>query len=149
MKSGYYLSLDLISKKKFPQEDLKKIENSIDSNEDFFDVCSILSGLLSMNFSNHVEIYSEDIEFETDKLGEIEDFIGVVDSLIPGGWDSDSKIEWSSDYPDMSYVWFKNGDEWESVTKEHDRGTYGEEEDWDKGDSDYGYSNDIDPEDFW
>ena len=102
-----------------------------------------------MNFSNHVEIYSDDIGFESDKLSEVEDFIEIVDSLIPGGWDNDSKIEWSSDYPDISYVWFKNGDLWELVTKEHDRGIWGEEEEWDNNDKSSNYSSDIDPDDFW
>lgn len=149
MKPGYYLSVDLISKRKFPSEDLKKIENSLELNEDFFDICSILSGFITMNFSNHVEIYSDDIGFEADKLSEVEDFIEIVDSLIPGGWDNDSKIEWSSDYPDISYVWFKNGDLWELVTKEHDRGIWGEEEEWDNNDKSSNYSSDIDPDDFW
>lgn len=149
MKSGYYLSADLISKRKFTSDDLERITSEMELNEDFFDLCSVLSGFISMNFSSHVEIYAEDIKFDSDKVTEVEQFIEIIDSLIPGGWGNDSKIEWTSDYPEMTYLWFKNSDVWESVTKDHDRGIWREEEEWDKDDSDYGYPDYTDPEDNW
>lgn len=149
MKSGYYLNVDLVSKKKFTQEDLEKIQSSLELNEDFFDICSILSGFISMNFSSHIEIYAEDIKFDTDKIAEIEDFIEILDSLVPGGWGNDSKIEWTSEYPEISYFWFKNSDSWESVTKDHDRGIWREEEEWDEEDKGYDYPDYSDPEDNW
>ena len=43
MESNYYLNIDLVSKKKFSPEDLGKIKNALELNEDFFDLCSILS----------------------------------------------------------------------------------------------------------
>jgi len=149
MKSSYYLNVDLVSRRKFTNEDLGKIKNSLELNEDFFDLCSILAESISMNFSSHIEIYAEDIEFDSDKLNEIEEFVNILDSTILGGWGNDSKIEWTSEYPNISYLWFKNNDTWDLVTKDHDRGVWGEGEEWDSKDSDYGYSNDIDPEDTW
>lgn len=149
MNSGYYLSVDLISRKKFIPGDLERIVSVIESNDDFFDLCSALSASISMNFSNHLEIYAEDIKFDSDKISEVEQFIEILDSLIPGGWSNDSKIEWSSDYPERTYLWFKNSDVWESVTKNHDRGIWREEEEWDGRDSDYDYPDYTDPEDNW
>jgi hypothetical protein len=137
MKSSYYLNIDLVSKRKFTQEDLEKIKNSLELNEDFFDLCSILAESISMNFSSHIEIYV------------VEEFVNILDSTISGGWGNDSKIEWTSEYPNVSYLWFKNDDSWDLVTKDHDRGVWGEEEEWDSKDSGYGYGGDLDPDDNW
>jgi macrodomain Ter protein organizer (MatP/YcbG family) len=87
MKSSYYLNIDLVSKRKFTQEDLEKIKNSLELNEDFFDLCSILAESISMNFSSHIEIYVEDAEFDSDKLNEVEEFVNILDSTISGGWE--------------------------------------------------------------
>jgi hypothetical protein len=149
MKSNYYLNVDLVSKKKFSPDDLEKIKNDLELNEDFFDLCSILSESISINFSNHIEIYVEDVEFDSDKMNEVEEFVTVIDSTISGGWGNDSKIEWTSEYPNISYLWFKNDEDWDLVTKDHDRGVLGESEEWDSKDSDYGYGADLDPEDNW
>ncbi len=149
MKSSYYLNIDIVSRRKFTNGDVEKIKSSLDLNEDFLDLCSILSESISMNFSSHIEIYAEDIEFDVDKLSEIEKLVDIIDTFIPGGCGNDSKIEWTSEYPDTSSLWFKNDDTWELVVKDHDRGIWREEEEWDNTDSNYGYSGDLDPEDNW
>lgn len=149
MESNYYLNIDLVSKKKFSPEDLGKIKNALELNEDFFDLCSILSESISINFSNHIEIYAEDVEFDSNKMSEVEEFVSIIDSTISGGWCNDSKIEWTSEYPNISYLWFRNNEDWDLITKDHDRGVWGESEEWDSKDSLYGYSSDLDSEDIW
>jgi hypothetical protein len=70
-----------------------------------------------------------------------------MDSLIPGGWGDDSKIEWIIEIPEQTTIWYKENGVWKSVTKNHDRGILGEEEEWNNSiddDYQYGYDSDFD-----
>ena len=143
MKSNYFLNVDLTSNRKFSSNDLEDIKNSLELNEDFLSFCMLFAESLSINFSGHLEIYIEDQPFEMDLLIEVEDLIQKIDSLIPGGWESDSKIEWSSEaIPGPTHVWFKDSENWEVIIRDHDRGFLGEDEDWDE-DHDGPYQDDL------
>jgi len=118
-------------------------------NEDFLNFCMLFSESASINFSGHLEIYIEDHPFETDLLIEVEDLILSIDSLIPGGWGSDSKVEWSTEsMPGPTHVWFKDSDGWEVLVKDHDRGFLGEDEEWDEY-HDSSYQDDPGFDDEW
>ena len=143
MKSNYFLNVDLTSNRKFSSNDLEDIRNSLELNEDFLSFCMLFAESLSINFSGHLEIYIEDQPFEMDLLIEVEDLIQKIDSLIPGGWESDSKIEWSSEaIPGPTHVWFKDSENWEVIVRDHDRGFLGEDEEWDD-DHDSAYRDDL------
>ena len=149
MKSNYFLNAELTSNRKFRENDLVDIKNSLDLNEDFLNFCMLFSESASINFSGHLEIYIEDHPFETDLLIEVEDLILSIDSLIPGGWGSDSKVEWSTEsMPGPTHVWFKDSDGWEVLVKDHDRGFLGEDEEWDE-DHDDSYQDDLGFDDEW
>jgi hypothetical protein len=149
MKSNYFLTIDLTSSRKFLNDQIDDIKSNLELNEEFLKFSTLFSSALSVNFNGFIEIYIEDEAFDNDILNEVEELIGNVDSFIPGGWVSDSKIEWVSEIPDQTYIWFKDGDKWSSVMKEHDRGFIGEDEEWDE-DSEDSYSpyDDYD-EDSW
>ena len=149
MKSNYFLTIDLTSNKKFLRDQIEDIKSNLELNEDFLKFSTLFSAALDVNFNGFIEIYIEDQPFDNDILNEVEDLIENIDSFIPGGWVSDSKIEWVSEVPDQTYVWFKDGDIWSNIIKEHDRGFIGEEEEWneDSGDS-YSSYDDYD-EDSW
>ncbi len=152
MKSNYFLTVDLTSNKKFLSDQIDEIKSNLELNEDFLKFCTIFAASIDVNFNGYVEIYIEDHPFDNDILSEVEDLIENLDSFIPGGWVSDSKIEWVSEIPDQTYVWFKDGNAWSSVVKEHDRGFIGEEEEWDESSSDsYDSYNSYDgyDEDSW
>ena len=143
MKSNYFLNVDLTSNRKFSSNDLEDIKNSLELNEDFLSFCMLFAESLSINFSGHLEIYIEDQPFEMDLLIEVEDLIQKIDSLIPGGWESDSKIEWSSEaIPGPTHVWFKDSENWDVIVRDHDRGFLGEDEEWDD-DHDSAYRDDL------
>ena len=149
MKSNYFLNAELTSNRKFRESNLVDIKNSLDLNEDFLNFCMLFSESVSINFSGHLEIYIEDHPFETDLLIEVEDLILSIDSLIPGGWGSDSKVEWSTEsMPGPTHVWFKDSDGWEVLVKDHDRGFLGEDEEWDE-DHDSSYQDDPGFDDEW
>jgi hypothetical protein len=149
MKSNYFLTIDLTSSRKFLNDQVDDIKSDLELNEEFLKFSTLFSSALNVNFNGFIEIYIEDEAFDNDILNEVEDLIENVDSFIPGGWVSDSKIEWVSEIPDQTYIWFKDGDKWSSVIKEHDRGFIGEDEEWDE-DSEDSYSpyDDYD-EDSW
>ena len=131
MKSDYFLNVELTSNLKFTQEDLKELKNSLELNDEFLNFCMLFANAAEINFSGHLEIYIEDHPFEADLLMEIENLVENLDSLIRGGWEGDSKIEWITELPpSTNYVWFKDGDQWNSLIKDHDRGFLGEEEEW-------------------
>jgi hypothetical protein len=146
MKSNYLFSVDLTSAKKFRREQLAEVKASLELNEDFLELCVLFSQNLDINFSGYLELYIEDQPFDSDILPEVERLIEIIDTLIIGGWGSDSKIEWVNEIPDETYVWFKEGGEWSSVIKDHDRGFIGEDEDWDDNSDSYssGYESDFD-----
>lgn len=132
MKSNYFLNVELTSDRKFNSSDIADIKDSLELNEDFLGLCILFSESLSINFSGHLEIYIEDQPFENDILTEVGDLMLTIDSLIPGGWESDSKIELSTEsMPRPTHVWFKDSDGWEVLVKGHDRGFLGEDEEWD------------------
>ena len=146
MKSNYLFSVDLTSAKKFRKEQLAEVKASLELNEDFLELCVLFSKNLDINFSGYLELYIEDQPFDSDILPEVEGLVEILDTLITGGWGSDSKIEWVNEIPDETYVWFKEGDKWSSVIKDHERGFIGEEEDWDDNSDSYssGYGSDFD-----
>jgi hypothetical protein len=146
MKSNYLFSVDLTSAKKFRKEQLAEVKASLELNEDFLELCVLFSKNLDINFSGYLELYIEDQPFDSDILPEVERLVEIIDTLIIGGWGSDSKIEWVNEIPDETYVWFKEGGEWSSVIKDHDRGFIGEDEDWDDNSDSYssGYESDFD-----
>jgi hypothetical protein len=149
MKSNYFLTIDLTSNKKFLKDQIDEIKSNLELNEDFLKFSTLFSAALDVNFIGYVEIYIEDQPFDNDILSEVEEMIDNLDSFIPGGWASDSKVEWVSEIPDQTYVWFKDGDDWSVVIKEHDRGFIGEEEEWDESSSDSYSSYDDYDEDSW
>ena len=149
MKSNYFLTIDLTSNKKFLREQIENIKSNLELNEDFLKFSTLFSTALDVNFNGFIEIYIEDQPFDNDILNEVEELIENIDSFIPGGWVSDSKIEWVSEVPDQTYVWFKDGNAWSSIIKEHDRGFIGEEEEWNDDSSDSYSSYDDYDEDSW
>jgi len=149
MKSNYFLTIDLTSNKKFLREQIENIKSNLELNEDFLKFSTLFSTALDVNFNGFIEIYIEDQPFDNDILNEVEELIENIDSFIPGGWVSDSKIEWVSEIPDQTYVWFKDGNAWSSIIKEHDRGFIGEEEEWNDDSSDSYSSYDDYDEDSW
>lgn len=127
MKSNYLLTIELISKNKFTSEEIERIKDMLDLGVDNTPFRSIFNDSLSINFNSYLEVYAEDIEFDVVLLDELTDLINVIDSIIPGGWENDSKIEWVSEYQHTSSVWYKDGQGWVNVTKENDRGLLGED----------------------
>jgi len=143
MKSDYFLNVELISKRRLTQKDLEEFRNSIELNDEFLSFCMLFSKHSEINFSGHLEVYIEDQPFETDLLLDVESIIDVIEDFIPGGWDDDSKVEWISELPpSTTYVWFKEGNSWKSLSREHERGFLGEDEEWD--DDDYPNYDDRD-----
>ena len=149
MKNNYFLTIDLTSSRKFLKDQIEDIKSSLELNEEFLKFSTMFSESLDLNFNGFVEIYIEDQEFDNDILSEVEDLVENIDSFIPGGWVSDSKIEWVSEIPGQTYIWFKDGDVWSSIVKEHDRGFIGEEEEWDDDSNDAYSSYDDYDEDSW
>ena len=149
MKSNYFLTIDLTSNKKFHKDQIDEIKSNLDLNEDFLKFSTLFSAALDVNFIGYVEIYIEDQPFDNDILSEVEEMVANLDSFIPGGWASDSKIEWASEMPDQLYVWFKDGDRWSGIVKSHDRGFIGEDEEWNEDSSDSYSSYDDYDEDSW
>lgn len=148
MKSNYLLTIELISKNKFTSEEIERIKDMLDLGVDNTPFRSIFNDSLSINFNSYLEVYAEDIEFDVVLLDELTDLINVIDSIIPGGWENDSKIEWVSEYQHTSSVWYKDGQGWVNVTKENDRGLLGEDEEWDEDLDDYNYRSDFDDEEW-
>jgi hypothetical protein len=148
MKSNYLLTIELISKNKFTRGEIEGIKDILDLGVDNTPFRSIFNDSLSINFNSYLEVYAEDIIFDADVQEELGNLIENIDSIIPGGWENDSKIEWVSEYQHTSSVWYKDGQKWISVIKENDRGILGEDEEWNEELDDHGYSSDFD-EDEW
>jgi hypothetical protein len=148
MKSNYLLTIELISKNKFTKGEIEGIKDILDLGVDNTPFRSIFNDSLSINFNSYLEVYAEDIIFDADVQDELGNLIENIDSIIPGGWENDSKIEWVSEYQHTSSVWYKDGQKWISVIKENDRGILGEDEEWNEELDDHGYSSDFD-EDEW
>jgi hypothetical protein len=148
MKSNYLLTIELISKNKFTKGEIEGIKDILDLGVDNTPFRSIFNDSLSINFNSYLEVYAEDIIFDADVQEELGNLIENIDSIIPGGWENDSKIEWVSEYQHTSSVWYKDGQKWISVIKENDRGILGEDEEWNEELDDHGYSSDFD-EDEW
>jgi hypothetical protein len=147
MKANYFFSADLTSKKKFDYENFLEIKGSLEMNEDFLDICSLLSGSIEFSFNRHIEIYIEDHAFDSDIIEDLENFMEIIDDLIPGGWSNDSKVEWTIEIPEETHIWYKEDNVWKNAIRNHDRGILGEEEEWNNNiDDDYtsGYGMDLD-----
>lgn len=143
MKSGYFLYIELISNKKFQKDQLADLKSQIEENEDFVIFSDLLVEGLDLNFSSHVEIYVEDQPFESDISLEVEKLIPKIESLIPGGWSKDSKIEWISEITSQSsIVWYRDDEKWKSFHKPLERDITDEDVDWENYEppTDY-YSN--------
>ena len=148
MKSNYLLTIELISKNKFTKGEIERIKDILDLGVDNTPFRSIFNDSLSINFNSYLEVYAEDIIFDADVQEELGNLIEGIDSIIPGGWENDSKIEWVSEYQHTSSVWYKDGQKWINVTKENDRGILGEDEEWNEELDDHGYGSDFD-DDEW
>jgi hypothetical protein len=148
MKSNYLLTIELISKNKFTRGEIESIKDMLDLGVDNTPFRSIFNDSLSINFNSYLEVYAEDITFDADVFEELSDLIETIDSIIPGGWENDSKIEWVSEYQHTSSVWYKDGQKWISVTKKNDRGILGEDEEWNEDFDDHGYGSDFDEEEW-
>lgn len=148
MKSNYLLTIELISKNKFTKGEIERIKDILDLGVDNTPFRSIFNDSLSINFNSYLEVYAEDIIFDADVQEELVNLIEGIDSIIPGGWENDSKIEWVSEYQHTSSVWYKDGQKWINVTKENDRGILGEDEEWNEELDDHGYGSDFD-DDEW
>ncbi len=148
MKSNYLLTIELISKNKFTKGEIERIKDILDLGVDNTPFRSIFNDSLSINFNSYLEVYAEDIIFDADVQEELGNLIESIDSIIPGGWENDSKIEWVSEYQHTSSVWYKDGQKWINVTKENDRGILGEDEEWNEELDDHGYGSDFD-DDEW
>lgn len=147
MKANYFFSVDLTSKRKFDYENFLEIKNSLELNEEFLELCTLLSSSIEFSFNRHLEIYIEDHPFESDIADDLKDFIEIIDELISGGWGDDSKLEWIIEVPEETFIWYKENGTWKRVIKNHDRGVLGEEEEWNNhidDDYQYGYDSDFD-----
>lgn len=138
MKSNYSFYVELVSNDKFNKEVVEEIQNILESDAHYLNFVEILSTSIDHTFTNHIEIYVEDQPFETDVYEEIEKILKLIDSLIPGGWANDSKIEWISEAPKSATVWFKDNNEWKKVVNSNNRDFI--EDSWDP----FGDSRNID-----
>jgi hypothetical protein len=146
MKSDYFLNVELISKRKLTRRDLEEFRNSIELNDEFLNFCMLFSNHSEINFSGHLEVYIEDYPFETDLLLDVESMIDVIEDFIPGGWDSGSKVEWLTEPPPCTtYVWFKEDDNWTSVSSEHKNGFLKNKTGWD----DYPTGDDVNFDEYY
>jgi len=109
---NYLFNAELISNRKFTPSQIEKIKNEMDSNEDSPRFYPIFLELLEIGFGGILEIYVEDLSFEIDITSEIEELVEKIDSLIPGGWSTESKIELVSDHPSLVRNWYKDKKEW-------------------------------------
>ena len=152
MKANYSFNAELISNRKFTASQIEKIKAEIESKEDYLQFYQIFSESLDINFNGYLEIYVEDFPFDLDLSPDIEDMIGEIDTIIPGGWSNDSKIEFQSIVPALTYVWYKDGKEWKEIARNSDRDDFfsssWEEEDPENYSSGVGYS-DYDDESEW
>lgn len=145
MKSGYFLYIELISNKKFQKDQLQEIKSQIEENEDVVLFSDLLVGGLELNFNSYIEIYVEDQPFESDIFLEVEKLIPKLESLIPGGWSKDSKIEWLSEITNqISIVWYKDDEKWKHFHRPLDRDIIDEDNDWENNDSPTSYYSDYD-----
>jgi len=60
--------------------------------------------------------------------------IEEIDDIIPGKWSNDSKVEFHSNIPPITYIWYKEGKEWKEVAKNPDREDIFSNDDWIEGD---------------
>lgn len=152
MKANYSFNAELISNRKFTVSQIEKIKSDIESKEDYLQFYQIFSDSLEVNFNGYLEIYVEDFPFDLDLSTDIEDMIGEIDEIIPGGWSNDSKIEFHSILPALTYVWYKDGKEWKEVARNPERDDFfasgWEEEDPENYSSGGNYS-DYDEESDW
>jgi hypothetical protein len=151
---NYLFNAELISNRKFTPSQIEKIKNEIESNEDSLRFYPIFLELLEIGFGGILEIYAEDLSFEIDVTSEIEELIEKIDSLIPGGWSTDSKIELVSDHPALVRVWYKDKKEWKDyISDSYREDLVFSEKKWRSEDSyDTSYENsygEYDSEDDW
>jgi hypothetical protein len=117
MKSNYSFNAELISCKKFTASQLEKIKTGLESRENYSQFYQIFLDCIEINFNDCVEIYVEEFPFELDLSSDIEKMIKEIDDIVPGGWSSDSKIEFNSIVPALTYAWYKDGKKWKEVVK--------------------------------
>lgn len=118
MKSNYSFNAELISSKEFTVQQLEKVKADLESEDRYSHFTQIFLDNLEINFSGHAEIYVEEYPFELDLSSDIESMVKDMDKVIPGGWSSDSKIEFISIMPPITYVWYKDNKGWKETSKE-------------------------------
>lgn len=129
MKSNYFLYVELVSSSKFPKSGIDELQSKLDSDDHFLPFSDAFNSSIDHNFNNHIEIYVEDFPFEIDLYEEIEKIIKIIEDMVPGGWANDSKIEWISESPKSTTVWYKDSNEWKKVMRSNGRDPAGS--DWD------------------
>ena len=114
---GYTLNAELVSNKKFDESSLAEIKNSMESKEDFIAFYSIFAESMQISFNDFIEIYVEDYILENDLQNDLGRMLKDLDLTIPGGLCNDSKIEWVSDFSNITVVWYKDNGSWiETIT---------------------------------
>lgn len=114
---GYTLNAELVSNKKFDESSLAEIKNSMESKEDFIAFYSIFAESMQISFNDFIEIYVEDYILENDLQNDLGRMLKDLDLTIPGGLSNDSKIEWVSDFSNITVVWYKDNGSWiETIT---------------------------------
>ena len=144
MKANYYFHAELTSNEKFEKSHLDKLKNNIDSLEEFSNFYSIFSEVAEINFGGYLEIYIDDIPFDLDQSLVIEKMIENIDSIVPGGWSKDSKIEFYSEKPLSNSIWYKEDNEWKFyLTNSPEDLEYFQEIPWEEEGENYdeGFSN--------
>jgi hypothetical protein len=134
MKSNYSFNAELISNKKFTEAQLEKIKAELEAREDYSRFYQIFSDSVEINFNGYIEIYVEDFYFDLDLSSDVEDMIDEIDDIIPGKWSNDSKVEFHSNIPPITYIWYKDGKEWKEVAKNPDREDLFSSDNWIEGD---------------
>lgn len=151
---NYILNAELISNRKFTPSEISDIKLKMETFEDSILIYNIFIECMEPNFNGCLEIYVEDLEMESDLQNDLERIVKELDTIIPGGLSNDSKIEWSSNLPSISTVWYKDNGNWFERVTEVEREFFDESE-WEDDDYDnsFGgyndYANGQEGDDFW
>lgn len=138
MKYNYSFNAELISNKQFTEDELDTIKTELELREEFSQFYTLFKNSVEINFNKYAEIYIEDIPFELDLSSDIEKMIDTIDSIIPGGWSADSKIEFYSEFPHIITIWYKEGKTWKESSMNSPREDFLPGAEWDETDEGWG-----------
>jgi len=127
----YTLNIELISNKKFSEEELEMIKKDISMNEDYIEFYDILLNFITLNYNKYIEISIEDLEIEYDISSYALEMIKSLDKTIKNGLSNDSKFEYT-DNESMITIIYKNNNNWVEKITDIEKSIY--EKRWDDDD---------------